>query len=95
MRTGVVVELDGVGPSRQRDCHSADALSPSLLKHLLKEEGGAAEWQSGRQWLAGPGGRAVREGEVGGHKRPFEGRRRRPRVIQSSAVLLTPPLHHA
>ena len=30
-------------PSRRRDCHSADALSPSLLKHPLKVEGGAAE----------------------------------------------------
>ena len=27
------------GPSRWRDCHSADALSPSLLKHLLEGEG--------------------------------------------------------
>ena len=26
-----------------RDCHSPDALSPSLLKHLLQAEGGAAE----------------------------------------------------
>ena len=26
-------------PSRRRDCHSADALSPSLLIHLLKVEG--------------------------------------------------------
>ena len=25
--------------SRRRDCHSADALSPSLLRHLLKVEG--------------------------------------------------------
>ena len=25
------------------DCHVADALSPSRLKHLLKAEGGAAE----------------------------------------------------
>ena len=30
------------GISRWRDCHFADALSPSLLKHLLKVEGGAA-----------------------------------------------------
>ena len=29
--------------SHWRDCHFADALSPSLLKHLLKVEGGAAE----------------------------------------------------
>ena len=29
--------------SRWRDCHFADALSRSLLKHLLKEEGSAAE----------------------------------------------------
>ena len=29
--------------SRRRDCHFADALSPSLLKHLLKVDGGAAE----------------------------------------------------
>ena len=33
---------DGI-VSRRRDGHSADALSPSLLKHLLKAEGGAAE----------------------------------------------------
>ena len=26
-----------------RDCHFADALSPSILKHLLNAEGGAAE----------------------------------------------------
>ena len=32
------------GPSsRRRDCHIADAPSPSLLKHLLKGEGSAAE----------------------------------------------------
>ena len=31
------------GVSRRRDCHFADALSPSLLIHLLKGEGGAAE----------------------------------------------------
>ena len=32
------------GSSRQRAfCHSADVPSPSLLKHLLQEEGGAAE----------------------------------------------------
>ena len=29
--------------TESRDCHFADALSPSLLKHLLKVEGGAAE----------------------------------------------------
>ena len=30
--------------SRRREfCHSADALSPSLLEHLLEVEGGAAE----------------------------------------------------
>ena len=34
--------LDGLG-SHWRDCHFADALSPSLLKQLLKGEGGAAE----------------------------------------------------
>ena len=34
----------GSGPSsHRRDCHFDDALSPSLLKHLLKVEGGAAE----------------------------------------------------
>ena len=31
------------GCSPWRDCHFADALSPSLLIHLLKVEGGAAE----------------------------------------------------
>ena len=29
--------------SHWRDCHFADALSPSLLNHLLKVEGGAVE----------------------------------------------------
>ena len=33
----------GPMPSHWRDCHFADATSPSLLKHLLKVEGGAAE----------------------------------------------------
>ena len=37
-----------VAPSRRRDCHFADALSPSILKHLLTGEAGAAEWQSRR-----------------------------------------------
>ena len=31
------------GISHWRDCHFVDALSPSLLKHLLKVEGVAAE----------------------------------------------------
>ena len=31
------------GISHGRDCHFADALSPSLLKRMLKGEGGAAE----------------------------------------------------
>ena len=31
------------GISRRRDCHFANALSPSPLRHLLKGEGGAAE----------------------------------------------------
>ena len=31
------------GVSRRRDCHFADALSPSLLKQLLNVEGDAAE----------------------------------------------------
>ena len=39
--------------SRRREhCHSADALSLSLLIHLLKAEGSAAEWQNSRQRLA-------------------------------------------
>ena len=29
--------------ARRRDCHFADTSSPSLLKHLLNEEGGASE----------------------------------------------------
>ena len=33
----------GVTSHRREFCHSADALSPSPLKHLLKVEGGAAE----------------------------------------------------
>ena len=38
---------------RRRDCHFGDAPSPSILKHLLKVEGRAAEWQS-RQRLLQP-----------------------------------------
>ena len=33
----------GGGDSRRRDCHSADALSASVLERLPKGEGGAAE----------------------------------------------------
>ena len=36
------ITLDG-GTSHWRDCHFADVPSPSILKHLLKGEGGAAE----------------------------------------------------
>ena len=36
------IALDG-GTSHWRDCHFADVPSPSILKHLLKGEGGAAE----------------------------------------------------
>ena len=32
--------LLAIGPSRRRDCHSADAPSPPLLKYLPKGEGG-------------------------------------------------------
>ena len=43
----VVTIALGAGPggptSRRRDCHFAGALSPSLLIHLPKVEGGAAE----------------------------------------------------
>ena len=35
------IVTDG-GGSRWRDCHFTDTPSPSLLKHLLKVEGGAA-----------------------------------------------------
>ena len=35
--------IEGGPHSHWRDCHCADALTPSLLKHLLKVEGGAAE----------------------------------------------------
>ena len=46
----------GLAPSRRREfCHSADALSLSLLKHLRKGEGVAAERQSRRR-LEGPTG---------------------------------------
>ena len=38
------VELGfGLGLSRRRDCRFDDALSPSLLRHLIKGERGAAE----------------------------------------------------
>ena len=37
-------------PSRRREgCHFADTPVPSMLKHLLEGEGGAAEWQSRRR----------------------------------------------
>ena len=39
-------------PSRRRDCHSVDAPSPLLLKHLLTAKGGAAECQSRRRLTA-------------------------------------------
>ena len=48
----VVTEaLDRARPvsSRRRDCHSADALSPSPLIHLLKVQEGAAQGQNSRQ----------------------------------------------
>ena len=35
--------------SRRRDCHFDDTPFLSLLKHLLKVEGGATEWQSRRR----------------------------------------------
>ena len=39
------------GVSRRREsCHFTDTPSPSVLKHLLKGEGGAAEWQARRVW---------------------------------------------
>ena len=38
-------------PTPSRDCHFADALSPSLSIHLLKVEWGAAEWPSRRRLL--------------------------------------------
>ena len=49
----------GVVPIRRpRDfCYFADIPSPSVLKHLLKVEGGAAEWQSfgrRRRWYRYP-----------------------------------------
>ena len=37
------IRLKAGGSSHWRDCHFADAPSPSLLKHLLKVEGAAAE----------------------------------------------------
>ena len=43
-----------VEPSRRRDCHFTDTPSPSILKHLLTGEGGAAEWQNSRQRLGEP-----------------------------------------
>ena len=48
-RRGVEVGVGGHGiplelvPSHWRDCHFADALSPSILKLRLKVEGGVAE----------------------------------------------------
>ena len=38
-----VLRVGWDGDSHRRDCHCADALSPSLLKRLLKVEWGAAE----------------------------------------------------
>ena len=42
-------ERGGARSRRRELCHSADAPSPSLLKHLLRGEGGAAEWQNSRR----------------------------------------------
>ena len=38
--------------SRRRDCHFTGKPSPPILKHLLKREGGAAEWLSRRRLLS-------------------------------------------
>ena len=43
LEASVPIVEGGVGGSRRRDCHFADALFPLLLKHLLKVEVGAAE----------------------------------------------------
>ena len=40
---GVERPENAIVVSRRRDCHFTDALSSSLLKHLLNGEGGAAE----------------------------------------------------
>ena len=41
---GLVVRVEGLPPGHcWRDCHFADDLSPSLLKHPLKGEGGSAD----------------------------------------------------
>ena len=46
----------GTGCRRRVFCHIAGAPSPSLLKHLLKAEGGAAERPSRRRRRHGPAG---------------------------------------
>ena len=43
-QAGSVSGTNALAVGRRRDCHFADALSPSLLKHRLDAEGGAAEW---------------------------------------------------
>ena len=47
-----VMLLAGLSSRRREFCHSADALSPSLLKHLRKAEGGATEGQPRRRLTA-------------------------------------------
>ena len=53
-----LVRLNAAGPpSHWRDCHFADATSPSLLKHLLKVEGGCSrmtELSPAAQVVEGP-----------------------------------------
>ena len=77
---------EGAGPSHWRDCHFADGLSPSLLKHLLQIEGGAAEQQSRRR-LAGP---CVLDEDVRSGHEPFE---RSLTGGGTSVILLASPLH--
>ena len=63
-RTGAATHHPGQPPAepgtirRLREFfHFADVLSPSLLKHRLEGEGGAAEWQSRRRLGTGGGGK--------------------------------------
>ena len=64
--------------SRCRDCHFADALSPSLLMHLLRVEGGAAEWQNSRQGLCAPASGRRHRGRPARVSRPASLRRPSP-----------------
>ena len=51
--SALTAQVDRPPPSRQRDCRSADAPSPSLLEHLLKRRRGCSRLTKGVQQIDG------------------------------------------